>query len=206
MSQDTITGKISGKLPQDRSILLIAVGSNMDSPSGTPAETILSGVEGLRQRGAVIRAQSRFFQTPAFPPGAGPDFVNGALMLETGWTATEALAHLHAVEADLGRVRRARWGARAIDLDLLAIGDTVQPDTATVTRWMDLPLAQQQQKAPDRLILPHPRLHERAFVLVPLADIAPDWVHPILGRSVRQMVDALPADALAEIVPLSAPS
>lgn len=204
MSQDTNTGKISEKLPQNRSILLVAVGSNMDSPIGSPAETILSGVEHLRQSGAMIRAQSRFFRTPAFPPGSGPDFVNGALMLETGWSAPEALTHLHAAEAALGRVRVTRWAQRAIDLDLLAVDDAVIPDASTVRAWMDLPLAEQQKAAPDQLILPHPRLHERAFVLVPLADIAPGWIHPITGRSVRQMVDALPADDLAQIVPIPA--
>ena len=67
---------------------------------------------------------------------------------------------------------------------------------------MNLPLAEQQQTAPGQLILPHPRLHERAFVLVPLADVAPDWVHPVLRRSVSQMLDALPQDARDEVVPL----
>ena len=72
----------------------------------------------------------------------------------------------------------------------------------TVRTWMNLPLAEQQQTAPGQLILPHPRLHERAFVLVPLADVAPDWVHPVLRRSVSQMLDALPQDARDEVVPL----
>mmetsp|Transcript_28501 Transcript_28501/g.53460 ORF Transcript_28501/g.53460 Transcript_28501/m.53460 type:complete len:207 (-) Transcript_28501:4868-5488(-) len=206
MPQDTITGKNSENLPQNRSILLVAVGSNMHSPQRSPAETILAAVDYLRQSGALIRTQSRLFRTPAFPPGAGPDFINGALMLEADWTAAEAIGHLHRIEAALGRVRMTRWAARAIDLDLLAMGDLICPDAATVTAWMDLPLEQQQTDAPDQLILPHPRLHERGFVLVPLADIAPDWVHPILGRSVRQMVKALPADELAQIVPVATPA
>ena len=65
--------------------------------------------------------------------------------------------------------------------------------------WRGLTPEAQQSRAPDRLILPHPRLHERAFVLVPLADVAPDWVHPVLGRSVQQMLDDLPQAARDEV-------
>ena len=102
----------------------------------------------------------------------------------------------------MGRVRTQRWGQRVIDLDLLAAGDRVLPDPATQRHWMDLPEDQQRRLAPDTLILPHPRLHQRAFVLVPLADVAPDWVHPVLGQSVAQMRDALDPAEVAQIRPL----
>lgn len=112
------------------------------------------------------------------------------------------LSALHAVEDRLGRKREGRWGRRVIDLDLLACGDAVLPDLDTHAHWRNLPLEAQQRLAPDGLILPHPRLHERAFVLVPLADVAPDWRHPILGLSVKEMCDALAPDVVREIVPL----
>jgi 2-amino-4-hydroxy-6-hydroxymethyldihydropteridine diphosphokinase len=76
------------------------------------------------------------------------------------------------------------------------------PDAETQDAWRDLSLEEQVQKAPDRLILPHPRVQDRAFVLVPLGDVAPDWVHPCLGRSVAEMRDALPKEALEEVVAL----
>jgi 2-amino-4-hydroxy-6-hydroxymethyldihydropteridine diphosphokinase len=78
----------------------------------------------------------------------------------------------------------------------------VLPDAATYQRWRDLPMAQQRSEAPDQLILPHPRLHERAFVLVPLCDVAPDWVHPVSGLSVAEMCAALPQGESAAVVPL----
>jgi 2-amino-4-hydroxy-6-hydroxymethyldihydropteridine diphosphokinase len=149
-----------------------------------------------------IAAVSRFFRTPCFPPGAGPDFVNAAAVILTHLAPDVLLERLHAVEAELGRERNNRWEARVVDLDLLAMGDRVLPDTATLDHWITLPMARQTREAPDRLILPHPRLQDRGFVLVPLADVAPDWHHPTLGRSVTEMLEALPEGEIDGIVPL----
>ena len=112
------------------------------------------------------------------------------------------LALCHRIEAEMGRVRKKRWGQRVIDIDLLASGDTVLPDRETLRHWMELPLARQMEEAPEQLILPHPRLHERGFVLVPLADVAPDWVHPVLGLSVKQMRDRLDPEEITAIRPI----
>lgn len=150
----------------------------------------------------MIRAVSRFFETPCFPAGAGPDFVNAAFQLELAGDAQRVLGVLHAVEAELGRVRTRRWGQRTIDLDLLACGQQVRPDPGTVRRWMNMPMEDQLELAPDRLVLPHPRLQDRAFVLVPLLDIAPQWVHPLIGATVAQLHDALPQVDRKAVKPL----
>jgi 2-amino-4-hydroxy-6-hydroxymethyldihydropteridine diphosphokinase len=112
------------------------------------------------------------------------------------------LARLHVVEARFGRERAQRWGMRTLDIDLLAMGDSVLPDPETQDRWRLLPPEDQIRATPDQLILPHPRLQDRAFVLVPLADVAPDWVHPRTGLSVRQMLAALPAEDRDAVTPL----
>lgn len=203
MSQGTFAHKSGELSPQMQSNMLVAVGSNMNSAVGNPTETILAGVELIMQAGGVIRGQSRFYRTPAFPAGSGPDYVNAALAISAPWSPREALTHLHAVEGELGRIRKARWEQRAIDLDLLACGDLICPDIETARAWMGLPLEQQKNAAPQQMILPHPRLHERAFVLVPLADVAPDWVHPVLNQSVTSMRDKLPASDLEQIKPLN---
>ena len=187
---------------QDRKRALVALGSNLSSAMGKPAEILEIAVGELEKRGAVLCARSHYFRTPAFPKGSGPDFVNAALCIETSWTAHETLAHLHDIEAWLGRQRIARWGARVVDLDLLAVEDVILPDVATVRHWMALAPAQQQRLAPAELILPHPRMHQRSFVLVPLAEIAADWQHPITCETVRQMRDALPADDLSSVIAL----
>jgi len=101
-----------------------------------------------------------------------------------------------------GPATRAGARARSLDLDLIGWADRILPDKATVVRWMDLPPAQQMQSAPDELILPHPRVQDRAFVLVPLMDIAPQWVHPVTGQSVAAMHGALPKADLDAINPL----
>lgn len=145
---------------------------------------------------------SRFFRTPAFPAGSGPDFVNAAFAIDWPGSPEDLLSLLHRVEADAGRTRINRWEARVLDLDLVAFGDDVRPDPATQTEWRNLPLAQAATRSPDRLILPHPRLQDRAFVLAPMADIAPDWRHPLTGRTVTEMLAALPPAERADIRPI----
>lgn len=182
---------------------LIALGSNLPSPAGSVSESVAVALELLSQCESFnVVSSSRFFKTPAYPPGSGPDFVNAAARIETTASPPEILAQLHRIEAELGRTRTTRWEARVLDLDLLAIDDLILPDKAVLDHWISLSVADQQTHAPDQLILPHPRMQDRGFVLVPLADIAPDWVHPHLKLSVREMLAQLPAGVLAGISPL----
>ncbi|WP_323019502.1 2-amino-4-hydroxy-6-hydroxymethyldihydropteridine diphosphokinase [Pararhodobacter sp.] len=181
---------------------LVALGSNATEREHSNAELLKQAVAEIKAEGLATRRLSRLFSTPAFPAGAGPDFVNAALVVESPLPPEDVLAILHRVEASMGRVRRERWGQRVIDLDLLASGERVLPDEAALRDWMALPLDEQMRRAPDRLILPHPRMHERGFVLVPLADVAPDWVHPLTGQSVRAMLAALDPAEIAAIRPI----
>ncbi|EYD73023.1 2-amino-4-hydroxy-6-hydroxymethyldihydropteridine diphosphokinase [Limimaricola hongkongensis] len=180
---------------------LIALGANAASPEGPPAATLRAAMAAVARLGRGAR-RSRLWRSPAFPAGSGPDFVNAAMAIETDRPAAELLAALHAIEARFGRERQARWGPRSLDLDLLALGAQIAPDLAGWTLWRDLPLERQSREAPDRLILPHPRLQDRGFVLVPLAEVAPGWRHPVTGLDVMAMRDALPAQARAELAPL----
>ncbi len=139
---------------------------------------------------------SRWYATPAFPVGSGPDFINAAIALQNDAPPIEVLSHLHRIERMFGRERTLRWGPRTLDLDLIAADDMILPDLTTWRHWHDLPADRQSADTPEQLILPHPRLQDRAFVLVPLMDIAPDWVHPALRRSIAEMHADLTAEDL----------
>jgi 2-amino-4-hydroxy-6-hydroxymethyldihydropteridine diphosphokinase len=173
---------------------LIALGANLPFDGRMPAETLGEAFKALGEEGLAVLAFSRLYATPCFPAGAGPDYVNAAALIGCGGEhdPTSVLARLHAVENRFGRKREQRWGMRTLDIDLLALGDSVLPDADVQDMWRGLAPEAQIRKAPDMLILPHPRLQDRAFVLVPLADVAPGWVHPRTGLTVREMLAALP--------------
>ena len=180
--------------------MLIALGSNLTSGWGNAGATLREAVVRLQALSAKPVKVSKFYRTPAFPPGSGPDYVNAAVSMELCALPQDVLANLHTIERAAGRQRSERWGQRTLDLDLLAADHAVLPDKATHAYWRGLSMADQKSLVPDELILPHPRLQDRPFVLVPLADVAPDWRHPLLDKTVAEMCATLSEDEKREIV------
>lgn len=182
---------------------LVALGANLARDTNDLTLTLAQALALLEDIPALsVSHVSRWYRTPAIPAGSGPDFVNGAAALNSDLSPDQILQILHGVEADLGRTRPERWAPRVCDLDLLAAGTAVLPDAASVERWMSLDESEAQARTPDQLILPHPRLHLRAFVLVPICDIAPDWMHPVLQLSVEDLRARLTPEMCAGIEPL----
>jgi 2-amino-4-hydroxy-6-hydroxymethyldihydropteridine diphosphokinase len=183
---------------------LLAFGANLPFAGMTPDQTLHLAINSFPSVNLPLPKVSRFFETPCFPAGAGPDYVNAAAILQVakGMSAAELLSRLHQIEASFGRQRAQRWGMRTLDIDLLALGDMVLPDTETQNHWRNLSPSLQAAQTPADLILPHPRLQDRAFVLVPLAEVAPDWRHPLLHLTVTEMLAALPPAELAAMRPL----
>ncbi len=133
-----------------------------------------------------VEAASALYETA---PVGGPEgqgaYLNAALRIRTTLAPAALLRALLSIESDVKRVRDVRWAPRTLDLDLLLYGaETVAADGLTV---------------------PHPRMHERRFVLAPLADVGADARHPALGRTVQDLLDALPPDDIADVVRLEEP-
>ncbi|WIV51035.1 2-amino-4-hydroxy-6-hydroxymethyldihydropteridine diphosphokinase [Marivivens sp. LCG002] len=180
-------------------ISYIALGSNAVTMDESSTSILQKAISAISERLCFVDVTSSFYQTPCFPAGAGPDYVNAVIAVRSDLEPRDLLTGLHLIEADFGRVREVRWGQRTLDLDLVATEGCVLPDVETVRTWIDLPMERQMSEAPSELLLPHPRLQDRAFVLVPWAEIAPDWRHPILGLTVTEMLDALSESEKAEI-------
>jgi 2-amino-4-hydroxy-6-hydroxymethyldihydropteridine diphosphokinase len=196
-----VTQAKSGHQPDKK--VLVALGSNATSQHGTPRQTVSKALREL-DNGPSSRlvAKSRLYLTPFVPAGQGADVVNAVALVETNLEPRAFLARLHAIEKVFDRDRNARWADRTLDLDIVAFGDLVLPDAATLQFWIELDPARQKEQAPETLVLPHPRLQDRAFVLVPAAEILPDWRHPLTGLTIGDMRDALPDDEVDAVTVL----
>jgi len=152
-------------------MILIGIGSNLPSLAGPPVATCMKALMHLTSLGVEVVAHSPWYETAPVPVSDQPWFANGVIEVTTDRDPMELLGVLQAIEAEFGRVRSVKDAARTLDLDLLAYHDVISEDS--------------------RLILPHPRMQDRAFVLWPLRDLAPTWRHPVLGLTATEMADRL---------------
>ncbi len=157
---------------QTGELVLIALGANLPSDYGEPRQTCTAALDVLRDIGVLLVRQSSWYESAPVPAANQPWFINAVAAVETTLDAPGLLAALHAVENRFGRTREAHWAARTLDLDLLDYRGQLRDGSP----------------APE---LPHPRMDQRAFVLMPLADVAPGWRHPRHGRTVEQLIDDL---------------
>jgi 2-amino-4-hydroxy-6-hydroxymethyldihydropteridine diphosphokinase len=161
--------------------VFVGAGANLPHPSyASPRETLQAALLELDRRGARVLRYSRWYRTAPVPVSDQPWFVNVAAEIKTSLSANDLLATLHDIEDLFGRVRSVPNAARLIDLDLLDYrGEISAPGSG-------------------RAVLPHPRMAGRAFVLRPLADLAPRWRHPVSGATIGALLKALPPDQVAE--------
>lgn len=153
--------------------ILVGVGANL----GDRARNIEKAITLVEEKIGTVIKRSKIIETkPYLPEGVTeiqPYYLNGAIEIASKLEPHQVLTHLLAIEAELGRIRtnKTKWSARTIDLDLLGVGDVVL-NTSVIT-------------------LPHPDMHLRDFVLIPLNEIAPDWIHPVFNKNVATLLKEL---------------
>lgn len=164
-----------------RHSIFIGAGANLDHPSyGSPRQTLEAAFRDLGRRSVRVLRVSAWFRTAPVPASDQPWYQNAVIEVDTDLSADRLLATLHDIEQALGRVRTVPNASRMIDLDLLDFRGGIAPG------------------GPGKATLPHPRLASRAFVLRPLADLAPEWRHPVTGQPIQALLKALPADQVTE--------
>lgn len=167
--------------PTTGNAIYIGLGANLRHPQyGAPRQTLEAALGALDYRGIQTQHLSPWYRSAPVPISDQPWYLNAVAEISTDLPPDALLAEMHAVEAAFGRIRSARNAARFIDLDLLDFRGEIAAGGA------------------GRATLPHPRLAERAFVLRPLADLAPDWRHPASGLPIDALVARLPADQVIE--------
>lgn len=155
-------------------MIFIGLGANLDSETyGPPMKTLSAALVALETADCTVGRRSSWYRSAPVPASSQAWFVNGVAELQSGMTPGALMAHLHAIEDRFGRIRSVPNAPRTIDLDLLTYHDLIL------------------RTGP---LVPHPRLQDRAFVLLPLQELAPGWIDPRDGRSLPDMIAALPKD------------
>ena len=155
--------------------LFIGLGANL-TPAGykNPLEGCVAAVSSLASEGVYSKKISNWYESAPVPISNQPWYLNAVAIAETELDAAQTLAALHRIEALFGRIRGIRNQARVLDMDLLDFD-------GFVCNTIDL-------------ILPHPRLHDRAFVLLPLSELSPEWIHPLTGVLIGDLISQLPVE------------
>ena len=175
--------------------LLLALGANRAGAWGPPAKTLERARRELSGAGLRIRASSHLYHTVPLGPGRQPSYLNAVLLVEAHVPPAALLRLIKRLECLAGRRLGARWGPRCLDIDILDFAGRRLggPPRLGGPRRRGGPGRLGAQLAPRRLVLPHPEMHRRAFVLVPLLEVDPHWQHPTLSASGRALLEGLPA-------------
>ncbi len=161
--------------------IYVALGANLPSHSGPPEKTIEAALNALSESYIRVESVSGFYNTPAWPDPSDPPYVNAVSKIVTLLPPSELLAVLQRIENQFGRKRSTRNAPRTLDLDIVDYDGRIEVGPP---------------------VLPHPRVADRAFVLIPLADIAPMWRHPATGKPVSDLIAGLPHGDCAAVVRL----
>ncbi|WP_304168698.1 2-amino-4-hydroxy-6-hydroxymethyldihydropteridine diphosphokinase [Phenylobacterium aquaticum] len=166
---ETEIHKGGGRRTAPDDLVVIALGGNLPGEFGSSEALLEAALARFAQAGLPVVSRSSWWRSAAWPEPDGNEYRNGVVLVEARFSPLHTLRTLFSIEAEFGRMRAHKNAARTLDLDLIAHGRVT----------LDQP----------QLVIPHPRAHERLFVMGPLAEIAPDWRHPRLGLTARQLAD-----------------
>ena len=186
---------------KQRSLALLALGGNLAGPWGTPEQALHRALRalGTLSHTRLVRASGLWRSAP-FGGVPQPPYINAVALVETALPPPALLRHLHALERAAGRRRATPWGARTLDIDLLDFAGLVMRPVGMGRQGGNRAHHRWQRRG---LVLPHPGIHQRPFVLLPLMEIAPDWRHPTLAASTRALLHRLPSRTRASCHPLA---
>lgn len=160
-------------------MILIGLGSNVEGPWGSPEQTVRTAIARLDGTKTKLIKASRLLSSKPVGPIEQDDYINAAAIIETSLEPEQLMRHLHDLELEAERRRTVRWGPRTLDIDLLDYDGRIGEDDSDADGRLK------------PLILPHPAIADRGFVLAPVNEIAPDWRHPRSGKTAAQMLEEL---------------
>ncbi len=167
----------------------IALGSNLETENMDRLEILNKALEYFPMFSISLVKVSSFWESKSYPNKNQPNFINAVSEVQSILNPYQTLCSLKKIEIILGRKVNCRWGSRVLDLDILAAGSLILPNLRIFNRWLKMPLQHQIQNQPNQLILPHPRIQDRLFVLKPLSEIDPSWIHPVLNKKPYELID-----------------
>ncbi|MBI1330027.1 MAG: 2-amino-4-hydroxy-6-hydroxymethyldihydropteridine diphosphokinase [Alphaproteobacteria bacterium] len=165
-------------------MVIVALGSNLLSHAGPPVQTVIAALNSFQSNAITPQRVSSLYHAPAWPNASDPSYINAVALVTTRLTPIQLLSVLHDIERSFGRKRSIPNAPRTLDLDIVDQNGKIQPGPPE---------------------LPHPRLSSRAFVLLPLAEVAPDWMHPVSGESVKSLIATLPQSDRDAVYPVQPP-
>ena len=168
---------------------LIALGSNLETQNLSRLEIINKAIEYFSQLNIILIKVSSFWESRSYPDKSQPDFINAVSEVHSELNPYQILYALKNIEKKMGRKNKTRWGNRVLDLDIIGSGSIILPNNFEFNKWLKMPLKKQIKIQPDELILPHPRIQDRLFVLRPLNEVDPYWTHPVLNKTPLELIN-----------------
>ena len=176
---------------------VLILGANMPSKFGDSLTTLKMCVEYIKSEETIhFISQSNWYESESFPDKSKPTFINGGIKIKSNLDPHQILKLIDEIEKGFGRIRKSRWDSRVCDIDIIYCNKKIIPTRNILEKWMSMKIEEQLIATPQALILPHPRIQDRLFFLCPLNELSPNWRHPILGKTAKEMLDSIPQNAL----------